>query len=128
MTSSFKRILGLFPGILVIGLHPAMAKPLSTEECTKLVGEHAGLVKKDVEKLMDTDPATATEKLKPEQLIDIERYLFLEGEIRFRCPEVKVAIPELPKPEPQKAKVEEPPLVDDDGPGVPMPDRNPKRL
>ena len=130
MTSGLKRTLRLVPGILLIGLQSAVAKPLTTQECTRLVDEHTILAKKDVETLMDRDPSEAKDLLKPEQLADIERYLYLEGEIRFRCPEVKLAIPEQPAPEPEKAaaKAATKETAAPAGPSVPMPDRNPKRL
>lgn len=127
MTSGLKRTLRLVPGVLLIGLHAAIAKPLTTQECTRLVEEHAILVNKDIETLMERDPKEAKDLFKPEQLADIERYLYLEGEIRFRCPEVKLAIPELPAPEPKKAAAKKKAPVPA-GPSAPMPARNPKRL
>lgn len=116
----------------------AQAKPLTTQECTSLVEEHAKLSSKNIEKLMDQDPIEASEKLNPNELAEIERFLFVEGQIRFRCPAVKLKVPPPPELEVREATnqadakkkgtsaiAESEPV--NKGPRVPFPDRNPKR-
>lgn len=99
MTSGLTRVCVAFFGVLMClwGL-PAAAKPLSGEECSKLVSEHAELARKGIEERMDVDPTTAGEQLSKDELNEIERFLFVEGQIRFRCPEVQLAVPDPPKP------------------------------
>lgn len=114
--------------LLLIAPQATSAKPLSSEECAKFAAEHAKLAKKGLEKAMDQDPDKAKAQLEPQQIADIERFLFVEGEIRFRCPEIKLAIPDPPEPvkdkaaEKEKKKAEKP-----SGPQVPLPQRKPKR-
>lgn len=69
------------------------AKPLDNESCTKIVDEFDSLRKSGVEKAMDSDPAKAKENMSPQMMVNIERYLFLEGQLRFRCPHIKLSLP-----------------------------------
>lgn len=88
-----------FLGVLMcLWGYAVSAKPLSSEECAKLVAEHAELAKRGIEKRMDMDPVTAGESLTKDELNEIERFLFVEGQIRFRCPEVQLAVPDPPMP------------------------------
>jgi len=96
LIASLKRFSVLLPCVIMFATHHAWAKPLSSEECAKLVSEHADLEKKNIETRMDQDPAIAVPLLKPDQLAEIERFLHIEGEIRFRCPEIKLAVPAPP--------------------------------
>lgn len=99
MTSGLTRVcVALLAGLMCPWGHTVAAKPLSTEECAKLVSEHAELVKKGVEQRMNQDPEEAKASMDREALNEIERFLFVEGQIRFRCPEVELAIPDPPKP------------------------------
>lgn len=131
MTCKSTRFFLLIAGMLIIPTQHGMAKPLSSEDCAKLVSEHSDLAKKDIEAMMDQDPAIASTSMSPEQLAEIERFLFIEGEIRFRCPEIKLAVPKPPAPEPtpeeaktasEKTQQPEQPA----GPPVPLPQRKPK--
>ncbi len=86
-----------------LSLSPAAAKPLLSETCVKLAGEHVELRKAGIEEAMDQqDPQKAGEALKPDDLAKIERYLFIEGQIRFRCPEIK--LPSIKNPKNDKSK------------------------
>lgn len=108
MTNGLGRVCAVcLGGLMWLHVQPAAAKPLSSEECARLVEEHAELAKKGIEKRMDQDAAEASKTLKPDQLQEIERFLFVEGEIRFRCPEIKLAIPEPSKPAPAEKTAEE---------------------
>ncbi len=132
-------------GILAFVMpHTALAKPLSSEACVQLVNEHSTLAKSGVEQQLKGEPASAGTTLKAEQLANIDRYLFIEGQIRFRCPEIKLPGMKSPahskeqaaefqkratreaqarKAAEQKAKEKDKPA----GGGIPLPDRNPKR-
>lgn len=129
MTCKVTRLFLLMPALLFVTAQHAAAKPLSSEECTKLVAEHAELAKKDIESLMDQDPVMAAKQMKPEQLSEIERFLYIEGEIRFRCPAVKLAVPVPPAFEPpeEQEKTAESEAKQPSGPTVPLPDRKPAR-
>lgn len=129
LTCKSTRLFLLIPALLLITTQQARAKPLSSEECTKLVAEHAELSKKDVESLMDQDPVIAAKQMKPEQLSDIERFLFIEGQIRFRCPAVKLAVPDPPAFDPpeDQSKTAESEDKQPAGPTVPLPERKPAR-
>lgn len=127
MTSGLTRICAAFCGVLLpLIWQPALAKPLSSEDCAKLVGEHAELSGRGIEKAMDREPANADQQMKPEEFADIERYLFIEGQIRFRCPGVRLAIPEPAEPpQEQAAKGEKREPKAPAGPPVPLPRRKP---
>ncbi len=117
----------------------SFSKPLTSGACVELVNEHARLLKTGVETHMKGDPAVASSTLKPEQLANIDRFLFIEGQLRFRCPEVR--LPGLGVPatsEAQAAKFQKRAKQEaaahrasqakkPKGPAVPLPDRNPKR-
>ncbi|MEM8744370.1 MAG: hypothetical protein AAGF14_07040 [Pseudomonadota bacterium] len=118
----------------------ALAKPLSSEACVALVNEHAKLLKTGVEQQMRGDPAKAGSTLQPQQLANIDRFLFIEGQIRFRCREIKLPGLGTPKnSEAQAAQFQKRAKQEADarranaqrnkpkGPAVPLPDRNPKR-
>lgn len=104
MTSGLKRFFTAFLGLTALAtqLLPAAAKPLQSEICVKLASEHIELRKGGVEESMNHDPEKAGEILKPEELAKIERYLFIEGQIRFRCPEIR--LPEIKDPDLSKTK------------------------
>lgn len=104
VTSGLTRIGAAFLGLTVLAtqLMPVLAKPLLSETCVKLVGEHVELRKGGIEASMDHGPEKAGETMKPEELAKIERYLFIEGQIRFRCPEIK--LPGLKEPNLLKSK------------------------
>lgn len=105
----------------------AAAKNLSSEVCAKLADEHAILTKSDIEQLMNGDPATARTALEQAQLARIERFLHIEGQIRFRCPKIKLPVLQLPKPsKTQTAKLEKQQPKKPKGPIVPLPRRKPK--
>ncbi len=78
------------------------AKPLLSETCVKLASEHTELRKGGIEEAMNQDPQKAGEILKPDDLAKIQRYLFIEGQIRFRCPKIK--LPGLKEPDSSKSK------------------------
>lgn len=103
----------------------ASAKPLPSEACVRLVDEHDKLSKNGIEKSLDQDPAKASENIKAEQLANIERFLFIESQIRFRCPAVK--LPGLKISPPSKAQAAK--LVKKKarsrGPMIPLPERKP---
>lgn len=110
----------------MLSAQQAWTKPLSSQECAILVSEHSDLTKKDLEATMEQDPAIAAPLLKPEQLAEIERYLFIEGEIRFRCPEIQLAKPKSLEPEPSKtADIKKAEPEKPSGPPVPLPRRKP---
>ena len=136
MTSGLTRIGAAFLGLTVLSaqLVPVSAKPLLSETCVKLVGEHVELRRGGIEAAMDHDPEKAGEILKPEELANIERYLFIEGQIRFRCPEIKLpGIKELnlsksKNKKIKKAKIKEAKPVAPKkpaGPPVSLPNRKP---
>ena len=104
VTSSLTRIGAAFLGLTVFAtqLVPVSAKPLLSETCVKLVGEHVKLRKGGIEASMDHGPEKAGETMKPEELAKIERYLFIEGQIRFRCREIK--LPGIKEPDLSKSK------------------------
>ncbi|MDA7946639.1 MAG: hypothetical protein MPJ78_04105 [Hyphomicrobiaceae bacterium] len=117
---------------------PSPAKPLSSDACVALVNEHASLLKAGVESHMRGDPAAAGSTLNPRQLANIDRFLFIEGQIRFRCREIK--LPGLGTPKnsetqaadfqkraKQEANARKTQAKKRKGPAVPLPDRNPKR-
>ena len=103
----------------------ASAKPLPSEACVRLVDEHDKLSKGGIEKSLAQDPATASENIEAEQLANIERFLFIESQIRFRCPAVK--LPGLKTPAPSKAQAAkmEKKQIQPRGPEVPLPKRKP---
>ena len=121
----------------------SFSKPLSSKACVALVNEHAKLLNAGVEKHMRGDPAVASSTLKPEQLASIDRFLFIEGQLRFRCPEVR--LPGLGVPAKSQAQAaafqkrakqeaaahranqQKNRAEKTKGPGVPLPDRNPRR-
>ena len=104
VTSGLKRIFTAFLGLMALTTlySQTLAKPLQSETCVKLAGEHIELRKAGIEEAMDQDPTKAGEVLKPEQLAQIERYLFIEGQIRFRCPEIR--LPGIKDPDLKNAK------------------------
>jgi len=131
-------------GAIALALsHASLAKPLSSKACVKLVNEHAQLLKTGVEQQMRKDPATAGSTLKSRQLANIDRFLFIEGQLRFRCPEVQLPGMDTPEhseaqaaefkkrtkkeAEARKAKNKKTVRKKPKGPNVPLPDRNPKR-
>ena len=131
VTSGLKRFYTAFLGLMALAtqLSPAAAKPLLSEICVKLASEHIELGKGGVEESMNHDPEKAGEILKPEELAKIERYLFIEGQIRFRCPEIR--LPGIKVPDLSKTKEAG---IDDakpktrkkrKGPPAPPPKRNP---
>ena len=129
MTNGFTivgtALLGL--SILALAHGDAAAKRLPGEACTKLAGEHTELVKSGIEQAMNGDPVKASTALKQEQLARIERFLFIEGQIRFRCPQIKLPGMETPKPsKTQAAKLEKKQPKKPKGPLVPLPMRKPK--
>ncbi|GBE43193.1 hypothetical protein BMS3Bbin10_01269 [bacterium BMS3Bbin10] len=129
MTSGLKLIATALLGLSVLAASrgDTAAKPLSSEACVKLVNEHTELAKGGIEEAMNQDPENAGAALNEEQLARIERFLFIEGQIRFRCPEVQ--LPGLGVPEPSKtqaAKLEKKKIKKPKGPAVPMPERKPK--
>lgn len=115
--------LGLILGV-AFSAH-ASAKPLASEACVRLVDEHARLSRDGIEKSLTQDPAKASETIKAEQLANIERFLFIEGQISFRCPAMK--LPGLKTPASAKAKAAkmDKKKVRPRGPMVPLPARNP---
>jgi hypothetical protein len=131
VTSGLTRNGIAFVGLMSLAalLYPASAKPLLSEACIKLVGEHKELRLGGIEKAMDHDPAKAGEILKPEELAQIERYLFIEGQIRFRCPEIRLPgskKPALSKSKKAKIKGAKPkPPKKPKGPPAPLPKRKP---
>lgn len=116
---------------VLVAWHSAEGKSLSKEACAKLVEEHGGLLKGGIVLAMNKDPEKAREELQPEKLANIERFLFIDGQIRFRCPNVRLPAIKAPElSEPRKAKVEEgdkkPEQVKKpDGPPAPPPKRKP---
>lgn len=131
-------------GVMALALpQRSFAKPLSSEACVELVNEHAMLLKAGVEAYMKRDPAKASSTLRAEQLANIDRFLFIEGQIRFRCPEME--LPGLDTPlhsaaqaaafkeraekeaEARKAAKQKAAGKKSKGPDIPLPDRNPKR-
>lgn len=121
----------------------SFSKPLPSKACVALVNEHAQLLNAGVEKHMRGDPATASSTLKAEQLANIDRFLFIEGQLRFRCPEVRLPGLGVPakseaqaavfqkrakqeaaahRASQQKNRAKKP-----KGGAVPLPDRNPRR-
>ncbi len=145
MTSGLKLIATVLLGLSVLAASygDAAAKRLSSKACVKLVSEHAELAMSGAEKAMNGDPENAGAALKKEQLARIERFLFIEGQIRFRCPEIK--LPGLGAPKPSKtqaveleknyaaelkkkraAKLEKKRLMKQKGLVVPLPERKPK--
>jgi hypothetical protein len=115
--------LGLILGVAFTA--NASAKPLASEACVRLVDEHARLSRDGIEKSLAQDPAKASETIKAEQLANIERFLFIDSQIRFRCPAMK--LPRLKTPassKAQKAKIDKK-KARPRGPMVPLPDRNP---
>jgi hypothetical protein len=106
VTSGLKRFCATFLGLtaLVLTFSPAVAKPLLSEACVELASEHTKLRKGGVEEVMDQDPQKAGETLNPEDLAKIERYLFIEGQIRFRCPKIK--LPKIKDPNLKKSEGE----------------------
>lgn len=133
MTSGLTRIGTVFLGLTALAapLSPAAGKPLLSKTCVKLVGEHTELAKGGVEESMNHDPEKAGEILKPEELTNIERYLFIEGQIRFRCPEMRlpgIKDPDLSKSKEAKIKEAKPkPPKKPKGPPAPVPTRKPAR-
>ncbi len=136
MTSGLTRIGTALLGLTVLAtqLVPVSAKPLLSETCVKLVGEHVELRKGGIEASMDHGPEKAGEIMKPEELAKIERYLFIEGQIRFRCPEIRlpgIKEPDLSKSKKskiKKAKIKEAKPVAPKkpaGPPAPLPKRKP---
>ena len=118
-------LLGL--SIVTLAHGDAAAKRLSGEACAKLADEHAKLAKSGIELLMNGDPATARTALKQAQLSRIERFLHIEGQIRFRCPQIE--LPRLAPPKPSKtqaARLEKKQPKKPRGPAVPLPQRKPK--
>lgn len=101
---------------LIASQGAASAKPLSSEECEELISEWKGLV--SVENMVRQDPQAAVKAgLNAQKLERIKRYLFVEEQLRFRCPGVK--LPDVPMP--QDANASETPS----GPTVPLPLRKP---
>lgn len=118
-------LLGL--SIMTLAHGDAAAKRLSSEVCTKFANEHAILTKNGVERLMNGDPATARTALKAEQLARIERFLHIEGQIRFRCSQIKLPRLQLPKPaKTQDVKLKKQQPKKPKGPIVPLPARKPQ--
>jgi hypothetical protein len=105
----------------------AWAKPLSSEACVKLTDEHNKLSKGGIEKSLAQDPAITSKKIKAEQLASIKRFLFIESQIRFRCP--SVVLPGLEIRAPSKVKVikVEKKQSRRRGPRIPLPERKPAR-
>lgn len=116
-----------FLGLILAVALPANApaKPLASEACVRLVDEHAKLSKDGIEKSLAQDPAKASETIKAEQLANIERYLFIESQIHFRCPAMK--LPGLKTPAPSKAQAAKmgKKKVQPRGPMIPLPKRKP---
>ena len=112
--------------ILGVALHVnASAKPLSSEECVRLVDEHAKLTRNGIEKSLAQAPPVISETSKTEQLASIERFLFLESQIKFRCPDVILPGEEeavaTKTPAVTLKKIQTRPR----GPKVPLPERKP---
>jgi len=137
VTSGLKLIATVLLGMsaLAASQRDAATKPLSSEACVKLVNEHTELAKTGIEKVMDQGPENTGATLNKEQLARIERFLFIEGQIRFRCPEIQ--LPGLGVPEPSNAQaerlgkkkaaeLEKESLKKPKGPVVPLPRRKPK--
>lgn len=131
MTGELTRNSITFLGLMSLAalINPASAKPLLSDSCVELLGEHEKLRKGGVESYMDHDPAKANELFKPADLVNIERYLFIEGQIRFRCPEIRlpgIDNPDLSKSKEVRNNVKNPkPPKKQAGPPVPLPRRKP---
>ena len=117
----------VFLGLILSAAIPVRgsAKPLTSEACVRLVNEHDTLSKGGVEKSLARDPASERDNIKAEQLALIERFLFIESQIRFRCPAVK--LPGLKITPPSKARTAK---VEKNrrrprGPSIPLPIRKP---
>ena len=103
----------------------ALAKPLTSEACVALVDEHNRLSKDGIEKSLAQDPVNASTNIKAEKLASIERFLFIESQIRFRCPAVKLPGLEIKAPAKTKAAKVEKKKIRSRGPKIPLPKRKP---
>src|SRR5258706_6219887 len=89
-------------GALVVAAGTAVATPLDEETCTRLKGEQAQLAKDGAEASMERGPVWAKANLAPDKLKEVERYIELQEQILFRCPQPK------PRPEVVEREDQEP--------------------
>lgn len=114
--------------ILGLAIHTnASAKPLTSKACVRLVDEHDKLSRGGIEKSLARNPASAHETLKAEQLALVERFLFIESQIRFRCPASKLPGLEITPPSKAQTAKAEKKRSRPRGPSLPLPKRKPAR-
>jgi len=117
----------VFIGLILSAAIPVTgsAKPLTSEACVRLVNEHGKLSRGGVEKSLARDPAGERDSIKAEQLALIERFLFIESQIRFRCPTVKLPGLEITPPSKARTAKVEKNRSQPRGPSIPLPKRKP---
>jgi hypothetical protein len=76
---------------VALGASAAWAAPLDEAACTQLKEEHAQLAKGGTKADLDKGPAWAKANLTPERLKEVERYIAVEEQLLFRCPQPKPA-------------------------------------
>lgn len=84
---------------------PAAAAPLDAEACGRLKQEQAGLVAGGAKGDMARGPDWAKANLSGDKLKQIERFIDVEEQILFRCPQPKPPLERAEKTDPEKAAV-----------------------
>lgn len=67
---------------------PAMAERISAQDCKAFEAEREKLEKSDLPKDVEKGPEWAKTNLKPERIKLIGRFIYLQEQLEFRCPEV----------------------------------------
>lgn len=93
--------IGLWVALLAM---PAGAAPLDADACTRLKQEQAGLVAGGAKGDMARGPDWAKANLSGDKLKQIERYIDVEEQILFRCPQPKPPLERAEKTEPAAEK------------------------
>ena len=114
-------------GLLTLCAHPSLASPLTDEKCEELMGHFVALKKSGIDVDMAPGPENARQRLGPDRLLDVKRYLDINAMILFRCPRYSMTGPGAPhnipvrNPKPRRATASV--LVrtsPNDGPPIPV--------
>ncbi|MEQ8825784.1 MAG: hypothetical protein RIC14_15570 [Filomicrobium sp.] len=75
----------------VLGAGHAAAERISVDDCKQYATEREKLSKSDLPKDMEKGPQWAKANLSPDRIRLIGRYIYLEEQLEFRCPDLLAA-------------------------------------
>jgi len=82
--------------MFVAGSPAVRAWPLTDAQCAGLMAEFVALKTSGIDVDMAPGPDNARERLGPERMLEVKRYLDVDGDILFRCPNHSMSGPGAP--------------------------------